>query len=212
MQTKQILKNTKEIYTQFEIPINLQEHMYKVTAVAQLILENWKGEFKNKNELLAACLLHDLGNIIKIAKSDGNPLNQKEDVKKITVNKEKILKKWSADPHIATLKMAERINAPKSIMHILKHRELRDVKNVLKLDDDAITICLYADLRVSPAGIVSLTERFKDAKKRYPNIKDWDVLQEDAKKLESQLFKKIKIKPSQITNKTIKPFLNNWLK
>ena len=44
---------------------SLQLHMYRVTAVASRIVDNWKGQNLDKKEIIIACLLHDIGNIIK---------------------------------------------------------------------------------------------------------------------------------------------------
>ena len=53
-----------EIYQKYQIPPHLQLHMYRVSAVAWTICDNFDEEL-DKIKIVAADLLHDMGNIIK---------------------------------------------------------------------------------------------------------------------------------------------------
>jgi len=45
---------------------SLQLHMFRVAGVASVICENFKQpELINQDDIVSACLLHDMGNIIK---------------------------------------------------------------------------------------------------------------------------------------------------
>ena len=57
-------KNISEIYEEYKIMPNLREHMLRVAGAASLICDNFT-EPLNKEEIISACLLHDMGNIIK---------------------------------------------------------------------------------------------------------------------------------------------------
>ena len=58
-----MVRKISEIYAEYKIMPNLQMHMYRVAAVASLIYDNFN-EPLNKEEIITACLLHDMGNII----------------------------------------------------------------------------------------------------------------------------------------------------
>ena len=54
--------NIIEIYKKYHLPENLQMHMLRVAACSNLIIDNW---IDNK-AIIRVCLLHDMGNIVKI--------------------------------------------------------------------------------------------------------------------------------------------------
>lgn len=64
------MPNIIDIYEKYYIPEHLQLHMLRVAACAKLILDNWKGESIDKEAIIRVSLLHDMGNIIKIAEED----------------------------------------------------------------------------------------------------------------------------------------------
>ena len=56
--------NISEIYEKYQIMPQLQNHMYRVAGVASVICNNFSKPV-DKNSVVSACLLHDMGNIIK---------------------------------------------------------------------------------------------------------------------------------------------------
>ena len=58
------MRRITEIYDEYKIMPNLREHMFRVAGVASLICDNLE-ESLSKKEIISACLLHDLGNIVK---------------------------------------------------------------------------------------------------------------------------------------------------
>ena len=61
-----------DIYKKYHIPNQLQLHMLRVAACANLILDNWENKEINIKSILRVCLLYDMG---KIAKIKDNPDN-----------------------------------------------------------------------------------------------------------------------------------------
>ena len=50
-------------------------HMLRVVACSYLIIDNWNGPEIDKEAIIRVCLLHDMGNIVKIPEDfskDGN--------------------------------------------------------------------------------------------------------------------------------------------
>lgn len=58
------MKTISEIYDDYRIVINLQEHQRRVAAVARIIADNFSGEL-DRTGVVEAALLHDMGNILK---------------------------------------------------------------------------------------------------------------------------------------------------
>lgn len=58
--------NIIEIYNKYHLPDNLQMHMLRVAASSNLIIDNWNGPEIDKEAIIRVCLLHDMGNMVKI--------------------------------------------------------------------------------------------------------------------------------------------------
>ena len=61
-----------EIYEKYKIMPQLRTHMLRVAAVGKIVcdavnekVKQNRGEFVNTKNVVTACLLHDMGNIIK---------------------------------------------------------------------------------------------------------------------------------------------------
>ncbi len=67
--------NIIKIYNKYYLPENLQMHMLRVTACSNLIIDNWNGPNIDKEAIIRVCLLHDMGNIVKIPEDFSNDEN-----------------------------------------------------------------------------------------------------------------------------------------
>ena len=64
--------NIIDIYNKYHLPKNLQMHMLRVAACSNLIIDNWKGIEIDKDAIIRVCLLHDMGNMVKIPEDFSN--------------------------------------------------------------------------------------------------------------------------------------------
>ena len=64
--------NIIDIYNKYHLPENLQMHMLRVAACSNLIIDNWKGIEIDKDAIIRVCLLHDMGNMVKIPEDFSN--------------------------------------------------------------------------------------------------------------------------------------------
>ncbi len=104
--------NIKDIYLKYSVNKGLQEHMIRVAAVAQLICDKSTIKLDTKN-IVTACLLHDMGNLIK-AKMDSMPeLYEPEGVAYWTQVQIEMKYKYGTDEHIATMAIVNEINPGK---------------------------------------------------------------------------------------------------
>lgn len=199
----------------------LQLHMLRVTAVAVIVSENMSIDIDIEN-VKAACLLHDMGNIIKFALSffpealEPKGLEYWESVKK------EFIHKYGKNEHEATYKIIKKLKISKRVQELVHSVGFSKAEERFHDKDYAKKICMYSDHRVSPRGILSLKERINEGKKRYKknkqvkhDIKDnlLSIKYENfSVKIEEQIFLKCNITPGDINdgivNKRI-PLLRN---
>ncbi len=168
-----------EIYSHFDIPPNLQRHMFEVTAVADVICENWQGPQIDRGLIIQGCLTHDLGNIVKFKRPFWGELQDKLEYWENA--QDEIIQKYGSDTFTVTQKMMEEISVDKKIRELLVF-----VKAVVDLPDKEHSwearIVEYADDWVSPEGIIGIKKRLDDLAIRYPNEpqSSWDAMKKNA--------------------------------
>ncbi|HRN70678.1 MAG TPA: HD domain-containing protein [Candidatus Woesebacteria bacterium] len=220
----------QDIYIQYTIMPSLQLHMLRVAAVAQLICNSFEKELSEKipnqvrddnihidtEHIIAACLLHDMGNILKFNMAIFPEFLEPEGKEYWENIKKEYTQKYGTDEHEATIQIAKEIQmAPRIIQLIDRFYFLKAQENE-KIDDYGAKICAYADMRVEPHHIVSLKGRLEEGKRRFyqntPQLFDNAVFQTMTASLgeiEKQIFSKITIKPTDITDATVSPFIEN---
>lgn len=215
MKSSEIIADINNIYDKFRIPNNLREHMFRVASVAKIIFDNWKGSEINKEDVLAVCLLHDLGNIVKFDFQNHGTKIMGDEASKLNYwrkVKQEVISRYGIEDTEVTKKMTEEIGISDRLKFLLKHQSFLDNKNVLESNDFEIKICTYADYRVGPFGILSVRKRLDEFKKRYSerhinfDENKLNLTIKNALKIEEQIFNNVKIKPEDINNQIIKEF------
>lgn len=220
MQPKEIIQNIQSIYDKYFIPLNVQRHMKEVAAVAEMVCDNYKEKVK-KDEIIAACLIHDLGNVIKMdfETKESIILLEKKDREKIDFFKKKqkeMREKYGTNAEKADLIIAKELGVNQNIIDLISHKAMHIEGENLQPSTLEEKIAAYADLRCSPQGIVSVEERMKEYYKRYKIGENPEKSQHSKKftklikELEIQLFKKFSIKPKDITNLSTKKYIEKY--
>src|SRR6185436_12957768 len=112
-------RKINELYDEYKIMPNLREHMFRVAAVASLICDNFEGEI-NKKDIVSACLLHDMGNIVKF-KLDLHPhLNEPKGMEYWQQVQEEFRNKYSNDDHLANCLIAKEIGVNKRVVELIE--------------------------------------------------------------------------------------------
>ena len=182
--------NILEIYNKYHLPENLQMHMLRVAACSNLIIDNWNGLDIDKQAIIRVCLLHDMGNMVKI------PEDFSKDEKFIKIRK-KYFDKYEKE------------------LAILDGKRSRKNEETLKSNSYERKICAYCDQRVAPDGVVSIKERLEDAKVRYKN-KPLSVWSNEEKAnhlidcslgIEKQIMEHCKLNTDDINDRTIKKYI-----
>jgi hypothetical protein len=204
-----------EIYDEYKVMSNLQTHMYRVAAVGQLISQNMNVPLEGAN-IVSACLLHDIGNIIKFNLDLFPEFLEPEGLAYWQHVKKEYIEKYGTDEHLATYTIVGEIGAPKRVLELVAAVGFSKAELNMKSDDINKKICAYADMRVSPHGVCTLEERAKEGKIRYKVDQNaaWrdshDRLVISLKEIEKQIFAECSIKPEEITDASIHPLLTQF--
>jgi len=205
----------KDIYEKYRIMPQLQEHMYRVAAVGSIIADNTTTNV-DRNSIVTACLLHDMGNIIKF-ELDLFPkfLEPKGLVYWESVKKE-FVERYGSDEHKATQMIAREIGVNENVLTIIdaygfsKGSETKDSTSL------ELKIATYSDMRVAPYGVEDMTTRVNDmlARKKENMGDKYDIhfyenLKSEWMKIENNVFESCRITPSEITDEIIKPVIES---
>lgn len=151
------------IYFKFKIPPNLQRHMRDVASVCQYILDNWMGETVDRQLTIRSSLLHDLGNLVKFKRPFMGELEVEAEHWQAV--QDDLISRYGTDAKNATHQMVAEVGLEDSIGTVL-----RDMDRLLDSANDVMPeaeIVEFADLCVSPEGIVGYQLRKQDLIDRY---------------------------------------------
>ncbi|MGM5480787.1 MAG: HD domain-containing protein [Nanobdellota archaeon] len=212
MECTEIIRTIDDIYIRFSIPSFLATHMRQVAKVSKFLCENFD---KNTDTdcVIAALLLHDLGNVVKFdldspLSDELYSIEEKDELKRLQSD---LKDRYGTNADETTMDMIEELNVPDKVKWLLENANWLNIEDVRDSDSIELKICAYADYRVSPQGIVSLEKRLADLRKRYHNHPHNDLLPESQVKkrdaayydIEEQLFSRTDIKPDDINEESI---------
>ncbi len=179
----------QSLYDRFSVPPNLQEHMLRVAAVAEIIAGRCAGVTVDFSSLMSACLLHDLGNIVKF-EIDKYPHYLGAEVVRRDywegVQRD-MIERYGTDDHAVTAVMLEEAGIPVVVRRLIDSKSFPHAIEIADGTDWTRKIFLYSDLRVAPLGIVSLDERLDEALARLEKYRGRADLADAARRIESQL-------------------------
>jgi len=210
--------NINDIYLKYRINKGLREHMVRVAAVAELICEKSTVELNTKN-IVTACLLHDMGNLIK-AKMDSMPeLYEPEGVAYWTQVQAEMKEQYGSDEHAATVEIVNKINPGAEALHYIFNAI--GTENTAKVHAGyslSAKIATYSDMRVGPFGIVSIKERMDDLRVRYISRNKAGFSAEDINErermlmdIEKDIFSNTTIAANDVTDDSTKVLQENLL-
>lgn len=199
-----------KIYDEYRIPPWLAEHMLRVAAVAMTVFDAIHArdpKLEGRDDLIAACLLHDIGSIVKF-NFVSMPARDGRNEYWLGVQKE-MIEKYGASEHPAAEAICSELGVRERVAPILAHTA--DYEALILETEGTILqkIVAYADQRVSPRGVVSLQERISDMRKRYehPDTEEIRALNAAIVRNEEWLFDRATIRPEDITEQSIQVLL-----
>lgn len=203
-------RNIIDIYKEYKIPPNLQTHMLRVASVASIICDNLT-EQVDKENIITACLLHDMGNIIKFKMDVFPEFFEPEGVEYWQKVKDEYIAKYGPDEHHASLEIVKELKMSERIFDLADAPSFIGAPHNAESEDYGMKIVDYSDVRVYPHGVVSIEERFLDLRKRYvqhgPDTPERAAFEGALREIQTQIFSKCKIKPEDITDQAIAPII-----
>jgi hypothetical protein len=202
-----------EVYAQYRLMPSLQTHMYRVAGVALEICNNLTSEATAKvhrTEVITACLLHDMGNIIKFDLARFPEFLEPEGLEYWQQVQNEFFAEYGFDEHRATLTIAQELGVSIEVVQLIKAIGFTQTQANYENPDLNAKVCEYADDRVTPFGVVSLEERILDLEERYadqypgPDQKARrERFAEYVRKIEHQIFEQVTIQPAEITETSV---------
>jgi hypothetical protein len=184
-----------DIYETYKIPPHLQVHMLTVAGVARLIVENMDVAVLDEN-IVQACLLHDMGNIIKFNMNLFPEKFEPLGVEYWKGVREEFIKKYGNDEHVATERIAREIGVNDVTFGLIKAIGFSNAVKNLQSNDLNRMICGYADMRVSPQGVVE----FELNKGKQKDADIFTEMVEALQEMERVIFAKCRIGPEDISD------------
>lgn len=205
--------NIIEIYNKYYLPENLQMHMLRVASCSNLIIDNWNGSQIDKEAIIRVCLLHDMGNIVKIPEDFSNDEN-------FIKTRKKYFEKYGTNDHEINLEIGKIEGLLDKEIEILDGKRSRKNEETLKSNSYERKICAYCDQRVAPDGVVGIKARLEDAKVRYKDkpLSVWsneekaNYLIECSLGIEKQIMQYCSINPEDINDETIEIYIEKLKK
>jgi hypothetical protein len=190
---------------------NLQLHQLRVAAVAKMVCDNYTGVV-DTNTVMLECLFHDMGNIVKSDLQYFPDFVEPEGFDYWQKVKDEYLQKYGPEQHAANAAIAREIGLPDRVVEIMDQTGFSKLGSMgANLE---LRICQYADMRVGPRGILPLEERLAEGRKRYSARKSkahapgsYEELLRAAHELEKNIFVHVTVQPTDITEETIVPLI-----
>ncbi|NBV77876.1 HD domain-containing protein [bacterium] len=210
----------QEAYNHYRINQGLQMHQLRVGAVGVLIARA-QSSAVDEQSIGIACLLHDMGNILKSDPRTLPELFEPEGPEYWLTVKEEFRKKYGDNEHDATAAIIRELGVSQRVLSLIEGMGFSKIQQVLQGGDRDLMIVEYADQRVAPFGVVSMEERHREGRERYAKKGrtfflgngTYDELWVYMKDLEYTLFAQASLTPESVTDASVAPIieeLKDW--
>ena len=154
------------LYARYRIYRGLQMHQLRVAAVARALAQASR-EPVDADLVTRVGLFHDMGNIIKADLPRFQEFLEPEGLTFWETVKQDFIAQYGTDEHAATAAICRDIGLSETERELIANMRFSRTQWILEEGSLAQKICKYADMRVSPWGIVPMRERLAEARERY---------------------------------------------
>lgn len=210
-----------DIYDRFSIPDNLRTHMLRVAGVGKVICDNLSPDIKiDKDALIKALLVHDMGNIVKFDFSVKSIHTDPDEISRLKQIQSEFIDKYGADDHKTTENILREIKLSEDVISITQNMSSKKLEKTLIEEKWTLMIATYCDLRVSPFGIVPLNKRIDDLVSRMKGrtSSDWSSLNKaekyriDLNRCEKIIQKYCLINLKDVNDQLVEKYFDDFLK
>jgi hypothetical protein len=209
----------QQLYEQYKVMPTLQTHMHRVAAVAFQIINSVDLDL-DQTSLITACLLHDIGNIVKFKLGLYPDALEPEGLEYWQGVQNEIKNKYGESENEATRNILREIGLSREVLEIVDSIGFSKALQVKESSSFEKKIACYSDQRVAFYKIVSIRGRIEDGKERF--LKNKNINPEEFEKydkerilfgnalleIENQIFQHSKIKPEDITDDSISMYID----
>lgn len=184
----------------------------------QLISKHRTGsEIINRNNLISAALVHDMGNIVKFTFSEDTMslLEWVEDLTLLKKIQQDMHQKYWQDDHQANLSICKELGIHSNIINIVDAVDFNNIIEHSFSSHPYQILITYTDLRVAPFSVVSVKERLDESAKRYgrkDRAEHAECSMQFANNHEKDIFKNCSIEPEDINDETVNPLIEDLRK
>jgi HD superfamily phosphodiesterase len=197
-------RTVKQIYQDFRIPPNLQEHMLRVAALIGILVERWQGAELNYEATVRVGLFHDMGNLLKFDLSRTELLGKEARRVDYWRQVQQDMKaKYGPDVHKATLAIGREIGLPVKELELVEKLEWKLIDLRLAENDFESAVTIYADMRIGPFGIMTMEERIDDFRTR-AKVTELPALIASSKRLERTIQASLNVRVNAIKESALK--------
>lgn len=158
----------KQLYEQYQIMPQLATHMLRVAGIGKLIATHWKTAI-DQDLVLQLCLLHDMGNILKF--KDFSPESERaygySNGEYWHQAQQAFAVRYGWDVGVATQAVIDELDLPTVSQLFHEYGSYPTYSDLLRSNSNELKIMHYADSRVTPVGVVTLSQRIDDLVTRY---------------------------------------------
>lgn len=204
-------KKTSEIFKEYMVPQNLQEHMLKVAALAEIITGNWKGPTIDKDSIVQACIYHDIAkpmtfDLAKQAQFGMSP----EGITNLEKLQNRLKAQYGTDEHQATVQICKEVNLSPTAVKLVNNLEWSYIPRLLEENDIESLIPIYCDMRIGPKSLLTVKERHEELQKR-ESVNNFEERLKNGMELEKLVAENVSIDPNSITDDQINARLKDLL-
>jgi hypothetical protein len=204
------MKNILDIYKEYRIPANLQAHQLRVAGVAMMVCENSSLDI-DKKSFITACLLHDMGNIVRFNLERFPEYNEPEGLEYWQNVQNEYKAKYGTNEHEATLAIMSELGVPDAVSSFIKGADLLAERDSIADVLFPKKIFCYADNRVAIYGVASLEEKSRDYENRNsqdPHLARYAInRRRNLVNIEQEIFKNCSIKPEDIDSASVERYV-----
>ena len=158
-----------QTYNRYQIPTNLQQHMLRVGALAQIILDHWQGVSIDKQSVVTCALYHDIAKPVTFdIEKQRKYVASEEDFNKVKRTIVDMISKYGGEEHVAVIKIFEEIGCSAETIRLINNLEWIYTPRLIQENDIPALLLNYCDMRIGPKGILRVQDRFADLKSRAP--------------------------------------------
>src|SRR3989339_85210 len=134
------MKKIVEIYKEYKIMPMLAMHQIRVAGVASMICDSLSIKTE-KDDIVRACIFHDMGNIVKFNLNHFPKENEPEGIDYWQKVKEDYILKYDSNDHLANLAVARELGVSSRVYDLIDCIDVRMAESILLGDDWGKKIC-----------------------------------------------------------------------